>query len=56
MGNEEKRARDKPHSECLHNGIILIVYILKILRKIDVYLDGAKTYCLDYIFARQMFV
>ena len=25
----EKRARREPHSECLHNGIILIVYIFK---------------------------
>ena len=31
MGNEEKRARHEPHSECLHNGIILIVYILQIV-------------------------
>ena len=30
-GNEEKRARHEPHSECLHNGIILIVYILQIV-------------------------
>ena len=29
--NEEKRARLEPHSECLHNGIILIVYIFQIV-------------------------
>ena len=28
---EKKRARHEPHSECLHNGIILIVYILQIV-------------------------
>ena len=27
----EKRARHEPHSECLHNGIILIVYIFQIV-------------------------
>ena len=28
---QEKRARHEPHSECFHNGISLIVYILQIV-------------------------